>query len=93
MTDEGMVERVARTLCRAQGLCKYAGDKCNTSRCSVDPEIARAAIAAMREPTVEMAEAGFNAKPIPSMRAPATHYYLAWKAMIDAALQRSPEAE
>lgn len=49
-----MIERVMRAACKGSGLCKYVGDKCNTTRCTVTPEGARAAVEAMREPTEAM---------------------------------------
>ena len=48
---------------------------------------ARAAIAAMREPSEKMIEAGIHAPPIPTMRAFRAHYSAAWQAMIDEALK------
>jgi hypothetical protein len=41
------IEGVARAICKAQGLCKYVGPRCNTSRCTVTPQTAQAAIQAV----------------------------------------------
>lgn len=57
MTDS-KVEQVARAICMEGGWCKYSGRKCNTGRCTISPHVARAAIAAMREPTEAMINAG-----------------------------------
>jgi|HubBroStandDraft_1064217.scaffolds.fasta_scaffold01033_5 hypothetical protein len=58
------VEAVARAACKSSGRCKYIGDRCNTVRCSVTPDEARAAILAyhrvLREPGEEMIAAGWS---------------------------------
>ena len=50
--DPNDVEAVARAICVATKQCKYIGEKCNTSRCAVSPEVARAAIEAVGQPEV-----------------------------------------
>ena len=55
-----MVEKVARAICVASSQCKYMGKKCNTGRCAVGPEIARAAIKAMQKPSKEMWNAAYH---------------------------------
>lgn len=55
------MEPIARAMCQAMDLCKYA-EKCNTGRCSVTPDAARAAYLAtlktIREPSRETANKG-----------------------------------
>lgn len=44
---DDLTEKVARAICKASGRCKYIGPKCNTGRCDVSPEEAKAAIRTM----------------------------------------------
>lgn len=49
-----MIESIARAICKASGICKYQGDKCNTSRCSIAPEGVKAGLEVLRTPTRAM---------------------------------------
>ena len=78
-----MIERVARTMCRHWLEADYEGenvDRLVNREWSAWEPIARAAIAAMREPTLGMTDAGYMASD--------EHHTMAaaWQAMIDAAL-------
>lgn len=93
----GLVERVARAICqhRAARACEYKGhDRC-ASGCIASRENllsehgevggqARAAIAAMREPTQAMYRAGDRCVDDQETLAPSSAWI--WRAMIDAAL-------
>ena len=59
------LEFAARAICRAGGLCKYTGPKCNTGRCVVSSEAAAAGLRAVLAlpPTKPMIGAGFMAIP------------------------------
>jgi hypothetical protein len=72
---EGMVERVARAL---EALCEHDGEPVQ--------EMARAAIAAMREPTREMIIAGERVAPAAEGYSMPDDIPDTWRAMIDAAL-------
>jgi hypothetical protein len=47
----------------------------------------RAVLAAIREPSEAMIDAGFNAQPLWPMRASMDRYAAAWRAMVDAILK------
>jgi hypothetical protein len=79
MSEMGMVERVARALCRESEI--YPEDQWERLA-----DWARAALEAMREPTIDMTEAGYEAYRKADQPALSTSY----KAMIDAALTTSP---
>jgi hypothetical protein len=90
VSENGMVERVARALWEADGL----GVNGNAWRwetidaATKEPSLrrARAAIAAMREPTLEMANAPYRPDAcIPQTDPPC--YPIAYQRMIDAALK------
>lgn len=92
-----MVDRVARALCRVHFMRKQHSGAC-TQKERVDflvneywrnhVDDARAAITALREPTDDMAEEGFQETGDPCWP---ENVKKAWRAMIDAALSE-PEA-
>lgn len=86
-----MVEKVARALCRQVSSLE---SECNCEDCHGWPEWkrhARAAIEAMREPTLEMNTAGFNEWLIWQDQGPCSASYPVYQAMIDAALPAPKE--
>ena len=84
-----MVERVARAIVREQAAQRGSGA---TEDCCLDPgelDVARAAIAAMREPTAGMNQDGIDAYNLAIETSPRDAMPDAWHAMIDAALEES----
>lgn len=82
-----MVERVARAICKAEGFDPNSTETTEASYWTTWEKHARAAIAAMREPTDGMELAAYAAeRASPSSNLP---YGIAYSAMIDAALMSS----
>ena len=88
-TTPEMVEKVTRTICMQTGQCKYHRNRCNTGRCTLSPDVGKAAIAAH---TQALEEAGFAIVPVavsPEMHAAAIgwgkDYYKVWQAMVNEA--------
>jgi hypothetical protein len=86
-----MIERVARALCEAQGFTwEQAGDPMQSGSGEDERDgyalLARAAIAALMEPTDGMVEALLNA----TARGRAPFYII--RAMLTAALEETPDA-
>jgi len=81
MTEQTMVERVARAICEKSWIAKHSSDE--SRKAAIDAnwhefeDIARAAIEAMREPTDAMVDAGMTELPA----------FQAYRVMIDAALK------
>ena len=86
-----IVEAMARAICMTGGWCKYSGGRCNTGRCSISPEVARAALTAaldcMETPSNAMDLAGDNSfqwgGPEGAEWLEAADSTVCWKAMLD----------
>lgn len=84
-----MVERVARAVHAAQNDAPYPWWHSDPSKCVLSQHVARAALQAMREPTVAMIDAAhvayhkWNVTP----QRKGTGYEASYRAMISAALQ------
>jgi hypothetical protein len=82
---QSMIERVARALCSYEGLPENTTHGGQPMWVEFTP-VARTVIAAMRDPTLEMLDAGFLAKPGKDGLIAPVHV---WPAMIDAALAQA----
>lgn len=100
MTDTPMKERVARAICRQTLIDLNSVFGCWQSDAALDAQVeakwreyereAAAAIAAMREPTEEMLEAGRRANELTDSNKLGLRYVSpdgAWRAMIDEAMK------
>jgi hypothetical protein len=87
-----MLEKVARAMCLADGLEEGLSEPCAIATAEQEWRdwlpIARAAIAAMREPSTEMVKAAYAAGDPGEQAWPD----IEWRAMIDAALTSSAPA-
>jgi hypothetical protein len=99
LASDGMVERVAEKLWRAESL--RASDRDRSIPWSEAPDdirsgwrfMARAAIEAMREPTEAMIRAAFTAPDAHMASDPKDLQRIEWRAMINAALAEPPTTQ
>lgn len=92
MTDPGMIERMARAICHAEAKPYGVDEELRLwlANRHVYENIARAALLAMREPTLAAAVVGFETMQSLGLECEGRDASRVWLAMIDAALAEKP---